>query len=119
MTRTARVQSGDTLASPITGERSTFTGTAATTNGELVVFGLDLRPGGAVPMRHVHAGAERAVRGHCRPHAVPHRPAHRSREAGDVVEIKPGVVHGLASDGQCPACSAANHPPTQTNKEDR
>ena len=53
MTRTARVQPGDTPANPITGERSTVTGTAATANGELVVVELDLRPGGAVPMPRV------------------------------------------------------------------
>src|SRR5262245_7357119 len=40
MTRTARVQPRDTPANPITGERSTVTGTAATANGELVVVEL-------------------------------------------------------------------------------
>jgi len=57
MTRTARVQPGDTPANPITGERSTVTGTAAPANGELVVVELDLRP------RRCNADAACARRG--------------------------------------------------------
>jgi len=45
---------GQTLENPVTGERFTFTDTAASTGGELLAFELTLRPGGAVPIPHVH-----------------------------------------------------------------
>jgi hypothetical protein len=45
---------GQTLENPVTGERFTFTDTAASTGGELLAFELALRPGGAVPIPHVH-----------------------------------------------------------------
>ena len=41
---------GQTLENPVTGERFTFTHTAASTSGELLAFELGLRPGGAVPL---------------------------------------------------------------------
>jgi hypothetical protein len=47
-------QPGQTLENPVTGERFTFTDAAATTGGELLAFELALRPGGAVPIPHVH-----------------------------------------------------------------
>jgi hypothetical protein len=45
---------GQTLENPVTGERFTFTHTAASTGGELLAFDFALRPGGAVPIPHVH-----------------------------------------------------------------
>src|SRR5215217_9167475 len=45
---------GQTLENPVTGERFTFTDTAASTGGELLAFELALAPGGAVPIAHVH-----------------------------------------------------------------
>ena len=45
---------GQTLENPVTGERFTFTDTAASTGGELLAFDFALRPGGAVPIPHVH-----------------------------------------------------------------
>jgi hypothetical protein len=45
---------GDTLENPVTGERFTFTHTSASTGGELLAFDFGLRPGGAVPIPHVH-----------------------------------------------------------------
>ena len=48
------VKPGDTLENPVTGERFTFTHTAASTGGELLAFDFALRPGGAVPIPHVH-----------------------------------------------------------------
>ena len=50
----ATIIPGYTLDNPVTGERFTFTDTAASTDGELLAFDLDLRPGGAVPIAHVH-----------------------------------------------------------------
>jgi quercetin dioxygenase-like cupin family protein len=90
---------GQTLENPVTGERFTFTDTAATTGGELLAFELALRPGGAVPISHVHpVQAERfeVVAGRMR-----FRLGRRMVEAGpgDVVEVAPGDRHGFANAG--------------------
>jgi quercetin dioxygenase-like cupin family protein len=90
---------GQTLENPVTGERFTFTETAATTGGELLAFELGLRPGGAVPITHVHpVQTERfeVVEGRMR-----FRLGRRMVEAGpgDVVEVAPGVRHGFANAG--------------------
>jgi quercetin dioxygenase-like cupin family protein len=94
------VAPGQTLANPITGERFTFTHTAATTDGELLAFDLSLRPGGAVPIAHVHPiQTERfeVIEGQMR-----FRIGHRRRLAGpgDVVEVAPGVIHAFANAGE-------------------
>jgi quercetin dioxygenase-like cupin family protein len=93
------IQPGQTLENPVTGERFTFTHTAATTGGELLAFDFGLRPGGAVPMPHVHPiQTERfeVVAGRVR-----FRVGLRTRiaEAGDVVEVAPGVTHSFANAG--------------------
>lgn len=90
---------GRSLENPVTGERFTFTETAATTAGELFAFELGLRPGGAVPIPHVHPiQTERfeVIAGRMR-----FRVGLRTVEAGpgDVVEVEPGVVHGFANAG--------------------
>ena len=90
---------GQTLANPVTGERFTFTETAATTGGELLAFDFALRPGGAVPIPHVHPiQTERfeVVSGRMR-----FRVGLRTviAEAGDVVEVAPGVIHSFANAG--------------------
>jgi quercetin dioxygenase-like cupin family protein len=90
---------GQTLENPVTGERFTFTHTAATTGGELLAFELGLRPGGAVPIPHVHPiQTERfeVVEGLMR-----FRLGLRRRLAGpgEVVEVAPGVVHSFANAG--------------------
>jgi quercetin dioxygenase-like cupin family protein len=90
---------GQTLENPVTGERFTFTHTAATTNGELLAFDFALRPGGAVPIPHVHPiQTERfeVVAGRMR-----FRIGLRTviAEAGDVVEVAPGVAHSFANAG--------------------
>jgi quercetin dioxygenase-like cupin family protein len=93
------IKPGQTLENPVTGERFTFTHTAATTDGELLAFELELRPGGAVPIPHVHPiQTERfeVVEGRMR-----FRLGLRRRIAGpgDVVEVAPGVVHAFANVG--------------------
>ena len=90
---------GQTLENPVTGERFTFIDTAATTDGELLRFDLTLRPGGAVPIPHVHPiQTERfaVVEGRMR-----FRLGLRTVLAGpgDVVEVAPGVTHGFANAG--------------------
>ena len=91
---------GQTLENPVTGERFTFTDTAATTGGELLSFDLGLRPGGAVPIPHVHPiQTERfeVVAGRMR-----FRVGLRTlvAEPGDVVEVQPGVIHSFANAGE-------------------
>ena len=97
---TTVVAPGQTLENPITGERFTFTDTAATTDGELLAFDLALRRGGAVPIAHVHPiQTERfeVLEGQMR-----FRLGLRTRLAGpgDVVEVAPGVIHSFANDGE-------------------
>ena len=97
---TTFVAPGQTLENPITGERFTLTDTAATTDGELLAFDLALRPGGAVPIAHVHPiQTERfeVLEGQMR-----FRLGLRTRLAGsgDVVEVAPGVIHSFANDGE-------------------
>jgi quercetin dioxygenase-like cupin family protein len=91
---------GQTLENPVTGERFTFTHTASTTDGELLAFDFALRPGGAVPIPHVHPiQTERfeVVEGTMR-----FRVGLRTRiaRAGDVVEVAPGVMHSFANVGE-------------------
>jgi quercetin dioxygenase-like cupin family protein len=89
-----------TLENPVTGERFTFTDTAASTDGELLAFDFGLRPGGAVPIAHVHPiQTERfeVVDGR-----VTFRVGLRKLHAGpgDVVEVPPGVAHSFANAGE-------------------
>jgi quercetin dioxygenase-like cupin family protein len=93
------ISPGQTLENPVTGERFTFIETAATTGGELLSFELGLRPGGAVPIPHVHPiQSERfeVVDGRMR-----FRLGLRKVFAGpgEVVEVAPGVIHGFANAG--------------------
>jgi quercetin dioxygenase-like cupin family protein len=90
---------GQTLQNPVTGERFTFTHTAASTGGELLAFDLGLAVGGAVPIPHVHpVQTERfeVVDGRVR-----FRIGLRTRvaEPGDVIEVAPGVMHSFANSG--------------------
>jgi quercetin dioxygenase-like cupin family protein len=90
---------GQTLENPVTGERFTFVETAGTTDGKLLAFDFALRPGGAVPISHVHpVQTERfgVVAGLMR-----FRVGLRSVLAGpgDVVEVAPGVRHSFANAG--------------------
>jgi quercetin dioxygenase-like cupin family protein len=94
------IKPGDTLENPVTGERFTFTHTAASTDGELLAFDFALRPGGAVPIPHVHPiQTERfeVVAGRMR-----FRIGLRTRiaEPGDVIEVAPGVLHGFGNAGE-------------------
>ena len=96
---TPRIHPGQTVENPVTGERFTFTHTAASTGGELLAFDFALRPGGKVPVAHVHpiqterfevtAGRMRFRVGRKTVLAGP----------GDVVEVAPGVTHSFANAG--------------------
>jgi quercetin dioxygenase-like cupin family protein len=99
MFSTPRIQPGRTVENPVTGERFTFTHTAASTDGELLAFDFALRPGGSVPIPHVHpVQTERfeVTAGRMR-----FRVGLRTvvAEPGDVVEVAPGVMHSFANHG--------------------
>jgi quercetin dioxygenase-like cupin family protein len=97
------IQPGQTLENPVTGERFTFTHTAASTGGELLAFELALRPGASVPIPHVHPIQTERFEVLCG--TMRFRVGWRIRlaGAGDVVEVKPGVMHGFANIGDVEA----------------
>jgi mannose-6-phosphate isomerase-like protein (cupin superfamily) len=103
MTNQSPIQPGDVLANPVTGERFTFTETAASSHGALLAFELDLRAGGGVPMPHVHP--IQTERFQVLEGTVRFRVGRRSflAESGEVVEVAPGVRHGFANPGPRPA----------------
>jgi quercetin dioxygenase-like cupin family protein len=97
------IKPGDTIQNPVTGERFTFTHTAASTDGELLAFDFALRPGGAVPIPHVHPiQTERfeVTEGRMR-----FRVGLKTviAEPGDVIEVEPGVMHSFANAGDTEA----------------
>ena len=87
----------------MTGERFTFTDTAASTGGELLAFDFALRPGGAVPIPHVHPHQTERFEVH--EGRMRFRVGLRRRLAGpgDVVEVPPGVAHAFANAGDTAA----------------
>jgi quercetin dioxygenase-like cupin family protein len=93
------INPGQTLENPVTGERFTFTHTAATTDGELLAFDFALRPGGAVPIPHVHP--IQTERFEVSEGQMRFKVGLRTVIAGpgDVVEVEPGVSHSFANAG--------------------
>ena len=91
---------GQTFENPVTGEHFTFTDTAASTRGELLAFDFALRPGGAVPIPHVHP--IQTERFEVTESRMTFRVGLRKVEAGpgDVVEVAPGVAHSFANAGE-------------------
>ena len=94
------ISPGQTLENPVTGERFTFTDTAATTDGELLAFELGLRAGGSVPISHVHpiqSECFEVIEGRMR-----FRLGWRTIVAGpgEIVEVPPGVRHSFANAGE-------------------
>ena len=99
-TSTDEILPGRTLENPVTGERFTFIDTAATTGGELLAFDFALRPGGAVPIPHVHPIQTERFEVHAG--QMRFRVGLRTRLAGpgDVIEVAPGVMHSFANAGE-------------------
>ena len=93
------ISPGQSLENPVTGERFSFTHTAASTGGELLAFDFALRPGGAVPIPHVHP--VQTERFEVTGGRMTFRVGLRKIEAGpgDVVEVAPGVAHSFANAG--------------------
>lgn len=95
----ATITPGHTLENPVTGERFTFTHTAASTGGDLLAFDFALSPGGAVPIPHVHP--IQTERFEVLDGLVQFRVGLRKLMAGpgDVVEVAPGAAHSFANAG--------------------
>jgi quercetin dioxygenase-like cupin family protein len=95
---TPRIHPGQTVENPVTGERFTFTDTAASSDGELLGFELALRPGGSVPIPHVHP--IQTERFEVTAGTMRFRVGLRTvvAQAGDVLEVRPGVMHAFAND---------------------
>jgi mannose-6-phosphate isomerase-like protein (cupin superfamily) len=98
------ISPGQTLENPVTGERFTFTQTAASSGGELLAFDLALRPGGAVPIPHVHP--IQTERFEITDGRMTFHVGLRKVNAGpgDALEVAPGVTHAFANVGQDEAC---------------
>lgn len=94
-----RLRPGQTVANPVTGERFTFTATAASSDGELLAFDFALKPGGAVPMPHVHP--VQSERFEVLAGRMAFRVGLRTVVAGpgDVLVIEPGTAHAFANAG--------------------
>jgi quercetin dioxygenase-like cupin family protein len=94
------IRPGDTIANPVTGERFTFTHTAASSDGELLAFDFALAPGGKVPVAHVHPIQTERFEVVCG--RVRFRIGLRTfvAEPGEVVEAPPGVAHGFRNAGE-------------------
>jgi len=99
MTNHAPIQPGDVLANPVTGETFTFIETAASSDGALLAFELELRAGGGVPIPHVHP--IQTERFQVLEGTVRFRVGRRSflAERGELVEVAPGIRHGFANPG--------------------
>jgi quercetin dioxygenase-like cupin family protein len=97
------IKPGDTIENPVTGERFTFTHTAASTDGELLAFDFALRPGGAVPIPHVHP--IQTERFEVTEGSMRFRVGLKTviAEPGDVIEVEPGVMHSFANAGDTEA----------------
>jgi len=94
---------GQTIQNPVTGERITFTKTAADTDGALLEFELELTPDGKVPGAHVHP--EQEERFHVLEGTMRFRRGMRTivAEAGETVVVPAGRVHKFANGGDSTA----------------
>jgi quercetin dioxygenase-like cupin family protein len=95
--------SGLILDNPQSGERFFFRETAADSNGELLVFELELPPGGRVPGAHVHPAQEErfdVIAGTMRFRKGLRRV---TAEAGDSVVVPAGTSHRFANVGDVTA----------------
>lgn len=94
------IQTGDSIANPVTGETVTFQRTSAASGGELVIAEITLEPGGSAAGVHVHPkqteefrildGAVGFRRGRGR--LVAHK--------GETVVVKAGTAHAFWNAGE-------------------
>jgi len=94
------ISPGDTLVNPVSGETLTFVETAAQTGGDYTVVECRVRPGGGVPMAHVHPHQSETfevLEGELTLRAGRDKLVARP---GDVVTVMPGQVHKFWNAGE-------------------
>ncbi len=92
-------RTGQIVENPVSGERITFQRTAADTDGEMLVFELELSADGRVPGAHVHP--EQTERFHVLEGTMRFRLGLRTivAEAGESVVVPAGRMHKFSNGG--------------------
>lgn len=92
------------IYNPLTGERIWIRTRGEETGGELMVWDLELAPGGHVPISHSHPEQEEAF--HVVSGEMRFRVGWRRVTAGpgESVIVPPGTVHHFSNHGAVPAC---------------
>src|ERR1700710_1654345 len=84
---------GETIENPLSGERITWIETAASSNGEVLAFDLDLRPGASVAAEHRHLRQEERFTVASGKVGLSVAGIERSLAAGEDAVVPPGVAH--------------------------
>lgn len=94
----------EAIVNPLTGERIWIRTRGAETGGALMVWDLELAPGGHVPISHSHPEQEEAF--HVVSGQMRFRVGWRRITAGpgESVVVPPGTVHHFSNHGTVPAC---------------
>ncbi len=92
------IRAGDTLVNPVSGETITFVETAAETGGDYTVIECAVRPGGGVPMAHVHPNQSETFEVLEGELSLKVGRDKLVAQAGDVVTVSPGTVHKFRND---------------------
>jgi quercetin dioxygenase-like cupin family protein len=87
------IRAGDTLVNPVSGETITFIETAAETGGDYTVIECAVRPGGGVPMAHVHPNQSETFQVLEGELSLKVGRDKLVTQPGDVVTVAPGTVH--------------------------
>jgi quercetin dioxygenase-like cupin family protein len=96
-------RAGRLIVNPLSGERIVIRRPAAATGGAVLVWELNLAPGGHVPARHRHPNQEESftVLDGLMRFRVGRR--HVTAGPGEIVRVAPGTVHHFANPGPVPA----------------
>ena len=93
---------GQTIENPVSGEKITFTQTAADTDGELLAFDMTLSVDGHVPGAHVHPEQEERFEIVSGTMTFRMNGKKIVAGAGDVVTVPPGARHKFSNGGDEP-----------------
>ncbi|MBI1886385.1 MAG: cupin domain-containing protein [Chloroflexi bacterium] len=91
-------RAGDVIENQVSGERFTFRKTAAETDGQLLQFELALRPGGRVPIDHIHSKQEERFEVISGRATFRVGKTERELTAGESVVVPPGTAHSVRND---------------------
>src|ERR1700710_566937 len=94
---------GETIENPLSGERITWIETAASSNGEVLAFDLDLRPGAAVSAEHRHLRQEERFTVTSGTIGLSVDRTERSLATGEDAVVPPGVAHHWWNGGEASA----------------